>query len=105
MELAEYSDGEVKALERRLEQFVASRAPGEVKYHACTEAKEKTRATLFRFAVAPAFRTYCVGLGMQGLSIDCALPKNHISCPPLPEAQYPLEKRLVYSHFGCNVYH
>eukprot|EP00746_Dinoflagellata_sp_MGD_P032501 gnl/MRDRNA2_/MRDRNA2_177380_c0_seq1.p1 gnl/MRDRNA2_/MRDRNA2_177380_c0~~gnl/MRDRNA2_/MRDRNA2_177380_c0_seq1.p1 ORF type:complete len:674 (+),score=105.98 gnl/MRDRNA2_/MRDRNA2_177380_c0_seq1:166-2022(+) len=105
MELAEYSDGEVEALEKRLQKFVSSRSPTDVKYHVCEEGKERTRVTLFRFAVAPSFRTYCIGVGIQGLSIDYALPKNYSTYPILPESKYPLKKRCIASHFGCNVYH
>lgn len=104
IELAEYSDGEVKAMEAMLEKFSQAR-PGQVKVHFCDDPFEKTRATLFRFAVAPAFRTQCIGLGMQGLSIDYSLPKSFTSYPALPEQEFPIRNRLVYSHLGCNVFH
>ena len=104
MEFAEYRTGELETLMSRLEKFRDSRAAGAVQFHVCADGHEKSRATLFRFAVAPAFRTYCIGLGQQGLSIDYALPKNSTQYPSLP-AEYPIFKRLVYSHFGCNVYH
>jgi hypothetical protein len=55
----------------------------------------------FRFAVAPAFRTWCVGHGVQGLSLDYALPKRSAQVPPMPAGVEPLV-RLRYSHFGCN---
>lgn len=55
----------------------------------------------FRFAVAPAFRTWCVGQGAQGLSLDYALPKRSADVPPMPAGVEPLA-RLRYSHFGCN---
>lgn len=105
MELAEYSDGELQVLEHKLEQFCAKQPSGSLKVHFCDSAFDRTRATLFRFSVAPAFRTYCIGVGQQGLSIDYALPKNFVEYPALPEKEYPIGKRLVYSHFGCNVYH
>ncbi|CAK9104719.1 unnamed protein product [Durusdinium trenchii] len=104
MEFAEYTDGEVDELMSRLEKF-QSKHPGTVRFHVCDNAFSASRAMLFRFAVAPAFRTYCIGLGLQGLSIDYALPKTFKEYPTLPEAQYPIQHRLVYSHFGCNVYH
>jgi D-lactate dehydrogenase len=105
VEMAEYSEGEVDRLRGALDGFVASRPEGHVKYHVCADASERSRATLFRFVVAPAFRTFAVGSGMQGLSIDYALPKRFTEYPDLPEKQYPIVNRWVYSHFGCNVYH
>lgn len=105
MEFAEYSDGEMEALVERLNKFQASAPKGAVQYHMCDDPFHKSRATLFRFAVAPAFRTFAIGLGKQGLSIDYALPKSWKEYPNLPEKEYPMSKRLVYSHFGCNVYH
>jgi len=105
MDFAEYSEGEVDRLKAALEEFVASKPSGHVKYHICSDAKEKLRATLFRFVVAPAFRSFVIGKGLQGLSVDYALPKNYVEYPELPEAKYPILNRWVYSHFGCNVYH
>jgi len=104
MELAEYNPGELKSLMSRLEDFQASQPEGAVEFHVCKDAFETSRANLFRFAVAPAFRTYCIGLGQQGLSIDYALPKNFTKYPVFPK-EYPIQRRLVYSHFGCNVFH
>ena len=104
MEFAEYTTGELETLMSRLKKFQDSQPAGAVCFHVCADGSERLRATLFRFAVAPAFRTYCIGLGQQGLSIDYALPKNFTQYPDLPP-QYPIFKRLVYSHFGCNVYH
>eukprot|EP00913_Durusdinium_trenchii_P026461 g24827.t1 len=95
---------QVDELMSRLEKF-QSKHPGTVRFHVCDNAFSASRAMLFRFAVAPAFRTYCIGLGLQGLSIDYALPKTFKEYPTLPEAMYPIQHRLVYSHFGCNVYH
>eukprot|EP00434_Breviolum_minutum_P031866 symbB.v1.2.028181.t1/scaffold2963.1/size66434/2 len=96
--------GEIEDLLSRLKKF-QSQHPETVRYHVCEDPRTAQRAMLFRFAVAPAFRTYCIGLGQQGLSIDYALPKTFVQYPILPEAQYPIMHRLVYSHFGCNVYH
>ena len=59
----------------------------------------------FRFVAALAFKTYCVGEDIQGISVDYVLPKNGGLAPPLaPGAATPL-KRMRYSHFGCNVVH
>uniref|UniRef100_A0A7S2DUI9 FAD-binding PCMH-type domain-containing protein n=1 Tax=Alexandrium andersonii TaxID=327968 RepID=A0A7S2DUI9_9DINO len=104
IDFAEYSQGEVDALQALLDKFVASKPEGHVKYHVCSDAHTQTRANLFRFVMAIAFRVYCTGTGMQGLSIDYALPKNFTEYPDLPK-QYKIAKRCVYSHFGCNVYH
>ena len=55
--------------------------------------------------LAPAFKTYCIGEDIQGISVDYALPKNGGMAPPLnKDAVKPL-KRMRYSHFGCNVVH
>ena len=61
--------------------------------------------TAFRFVAATAFRTWCVGNGAQGISIDYALPKNGGGTPTIPsDVAQPL-KRMRYSHFACNVVH
>jgi len=105
IELADYSEGDVETLQKNLDDLSASR-PGKVMCHVCEEGKERTRATLFRFVAAPAFRTFVIGRGLQGLSIDYAMPKNRTTFPVLPECA-PLEPngRLIYSHFACNVFH
>jgi D-lactate dehydrogenase len=80
-----------------------------VNVHECTTASEQSSLNAFRFVAAPAFRTWCVGQGVQGFSVDYALPKNGGQAPPLgggddDAAMMPL-KRMRYSHFGCNVVH
>mmetsp|Transcript_33437 Transcript_33437/g.73149 ORF Transcript_33437/g.73149 Transcript_33437/m.73149 type:complete len:641 (-) Transcript_33437:432-2354(-) len=105
MEFGEFSEGEVDRLKSSLDSFAKAQPEGNVKYHVCQTAKERSRATLYRFVVAPAFRTFAVGKGIQGLSIDYALPKNFGKYPSLPEAKYPIMNRWVYSHLGCNVFH
>ena len=72
--------------------------------HECQSPSEMDALTAFRFVAAPAFRTYCVGKGIQGFSVDYALPRNGGAAPPLPTLETPL-KRMRYSHFGCNVVH
>ena len=68
-------------------------------------ASEMTALNAFRFVAALAFKTYCVGEDIQGVSVDYALPKNGGLPPPLaPSAATPL-RRMRYSHFGCNVVH
>jgi D-lactate dehydrogenase (quinone) len=82
----------------------------------CTTKTQELSLTAFRFVAAPAFRTWCVGQGVQGFSVDYALPRNGGQAPPLlldcennnnnnnNGTPTPL-KRMRYSHFGCNVVH
>jgi len=82
--------------------------------HECTSQKQVDALNSFRFVAALAFSTWCIGEGVQGVSVDYALPKNYSdSFPPLaPISQdsssaniaTPL-KRMRYSHLGCNVIH
>lgn len=104
VEFGEYSDGEIDRLQSALESLVASRPEGHVRFHFC-QGLEREQAINWRFVIAPAFRTFCVGNDLQGLSIDYALPKSFVEYPALPESQHPVMHRWVYSHFGCNVYH
>jgi len=104
MEFGEYSDGEIDRLQAALESLAASRPDGDVRFHICQDS-ERQQAINWRFVVAPAFRTYCVGKDLQGLSIDYALPKSYTEYPALPESKHPVTNRWVYGHFGCNVYH
>jgi len=68
-------------------------------------SSDMTALNAFRFVAALAFKTYCVGEDIQGISVDYALPKNGGLAPQLaPSAAKPL-KRMRYSHFGCNVVH
>jgi len=101
---SEYSQGEVDALQELLDQFKGASPAGALEYHVCEDAHTKARANLFRFVMAIAFKVYCTGMGMQGLAIDYALPKDHTTNPEFP-SKYPVTKRCTYSHFGCNVYH
>ena len=76
--------------------------------HSLAAHRFREEVMYFRFAVAPAFGTYCNGRNEQGLSLDYALPKDQTGAPILPPATAdspaPL-KRLRYGHFGCNVVH
>merc|ERR1711957_988969 len=89
-------------------------AKGSISVLECREGKEADAVDAFRAVAAPAFRTWCVGNGVQGYSVDYVLPVNDGTIPalckeddtdnsstPLPQ---PL-KRMRYSHFGCNVVH
>lgn len=104
MEFAEYTDGEIARLREALDTLAKSKPEGHVKYHTC-EGWEATRVSLFRFVVASSFRTYVVGKGLQGISIDYALPKENTELAPMPDEKYPLVHRWTYAHLGCNVYH
>jgi D-lactate dehydrogenase (quinone) len=82
--------------------------------HECASPREVAALSAFRFVAAPAFRTWCVGRGMQGYNVDYALTKNGGAIPPLSgstvsaanesDSAAPL-KRMRYSHFACNVVH
>jgi D-lactate dehydrogenase len=84
--------------------FAETQGAGKVIVQECPSKSAKA----FRFVAAPAFRTWCVGQGKQGISVDYALPKNGGITPPLQtdekEVPQPI-KRMRYSHFGCNVVH
>eukprot|EP00535_Pseudo-nitzschia_heimii_P011572 CAMPEP_0197196522 /NCGR_PEP_ID=MMETSP1423-20130617/32402_1 /TAXON_ID=476441 /ORGANISM="Pseudo-nitzschia heimii, Strain UNC1101" /LENGTH=700 /DNA_ID=CAMNT_0042650327 /DNA_START=186 /DNA_END=2288 /DNA_ORIENTATION=- len=94
------------SLDRFEERFANFRKvhKGKIDVHECKTAAEKDGVTAFRFIAAAAFKTYCVGTGLQGFSVDYALPKNYSSSPPLPPSNEPV-KRMRYSHFACNVVH
>ena len=64
-----------------------------------------TALNAFRFVAALAFKTYCVGEDIQGVSVDYALPKNGGLAPQLASLAAKPLKRMRYSHFGCNVVH
>jgi len=102
VELPEYGNGELAELEARFAQWVQAQPPGSVEWRACTP-KEKDQALVFRFVTAAAFRTYCVGRGLGGLSLDYSLPKCELTAPKVPDPQP--QVRMRYSHFGCNVVH
>jgi D-lactate dehydrogenase (quinone) len=122
--VGEFGGGEMERAEARLEAFVAaektngSDGGGSVVVHSCgDDADTVQRVGVFRFAAAPAFRTWCVGRGLQGLSLDYALPKNNMHVPEIIGRGGAGEEvgqggggdlsvvRMRYSHFGCNVVH
>ena len=96
-------DGSLNRFEERFAKF-QSENEGKVETYEVQKPMEKAGVTSFRFIAAPAFRTYCVGMGLQGVSVDYALPKNHGEVPVLPTTNQPV-KRMRYSHFACNVVH
>jgi len=96
-------NGSLGRFEERFAKFYKENE-GKVDVRECTTNSEKNGVTAFRFIAAAAFRTYCVGTGLQGYSVDYALPKKDSSSPILPESNPPV-KRMRYSHFLCNVVH
>lgn len=99
-------DGSLDRFLERMEQFQKNNQE-KITVHECKTGTEQNSLTAFRFVAAPAFRTYCVGNHVQGISVDYALPGNGGQIPMLPSddgAAFPL-KRMRYSHFGCNVVH
>lgn len=86
----------------RLAQFTDNHAD-DVRTRAYDDDAERRQVSYFRFAAAPAFRTWCVGNGMQGVSVDYAMPKNAVDAPPT--SSIAPAKRMRYSHFGCAVVH
>jgi len=109
--VGEFGNGEMKRCLERMAQFQKEHGEAMVTVHECVGQGEKDALNAFRFVAAPAFRTWCVGEGVQGISVDYALPKNGGCAPTLggvaaddDAAVTPL-KRMRYSHFGCNVVH
>jgi len=102
VEMGEYGNGELQDMLRRFEEHVKTLPEGSIAWHSCNP-DEANSAKYFRFVTAAAFRTYCVGKGLEGLSLDYSLPKNEMGAPPITYAE-PV-KRMRYSHFGCNVVH
>jgi len=99
--VCEYGGGESARFYERLERFAAAH-PSSLAVHKCSEG-EQGAVNFFRFAAAPAFRTWCVGSGLEGFSTDYGLPKTQVGIPAIDDDKVAL--RMRYSHFGCNVVH
>ena len=97
-------DGSLDRFLERLKNF-QEKNDGKVELYECTTPSEVRSLTAFRFVAAPAFRTWCVGEGVQGFSVDYALPKSGGVVPALSDSIQKPIKRMRYSHFGCNVVH
>lgn len=100
-------DGSLERFLQRMQAFKEEKK-GDIDVYECHSKVEEKSMTAFRFVAAPAFRTYCVGNGVQGFSVDYALPGNMGQIPPLysSDSKGPMQlKRMRYSHFGCNVVH
>ncbi|KAL9187899.1 hypothetical protein ACHAXT_006277 [Thalassiosira profunda] len=114
--VGEFGDGTLDRFMERMGAFVekynqkavADESAVGSKIVSVVEAESPTEVTAlnaFRFVAALAFKMYCVGENIQGISVDYALPKNGGLAPEMdPSAVTPL-KRMRYSHFGCNVVH
>lgn len=112
MTVGEYGDGTLDRLLNRMQSFASRNGSEKVMIQECRGSMEERSLNAFRFVAAPAFRTWCVGEGVQGFSVDYALPKSGGSVPDLgprkgEEGMKPAVplKRMRYSHFGCNVVH
>ena len=104
VEVGDFGGGEMARLCRRFEAHAAAHKET-IEWHE-VDPSDVEAVKYFRFAVAPAFRTLCVGHGLNGLSLDYALPKSYTEVPCLAsDAEGFPVKRLRYSHFGCNVVH
>lgn len=102
VEMGEYGGGELQDMMQRFEAHVKSLPEGSIAWHDCNP-EEANSAKYFRFVTAAAFKTYCIGKGLGGLSLDYSLPKNETGVPPVTYAEPVI--RMRYSHFGCNVVH
>ncbi len=92
-------------LRARLDQYLAQH-PGVCEVYACQTPDEVAAVKTFRFAAAPAFRTYCLGTGLHGVSFDFALPKNYGGSVALePAGVGELAVKMMYAHYGCLVFH
>ena len=111
----DFGDGSLDRFMERMDAFVKSHNDKAVSDEAqvgrklvsvleAETASEINALNAFRFVAATAFKTWCVGEDVQGISVDYALPKNGGVSPPLNSTVQPL-KRMRYSHFGCNVVH
>jgi D-lactate dehydrogenase (quinone) len=100
--VGEFGNGNLENLLNRLRSFTSDQGKEKVLIHELQSNSDVLSTTAFRFVAAPAFRTWCVGTGAQGISVDYALPKNGGEIPSI--SSNPI-KRMRYSHFGCNVVH
>ena len=83
MTVGDFGDGNMERLLDRLQKFAAAHGRDKIAVYECASPREARALSAFRFVAAPAFRTWCVGEGMQGYSVDYALPKNGGAAPPL----------------------
>jgi D-lactate dehydrogenase len=98
-------NGSRARLRKRLDEFVQSAPADSIVLHECKTPDEIRRIKNFRFAAAPAFRTFCIGKRLHGVSFDFALPKNYEHSVILEPEGEEMEVKMMYGHFGCAVYH
>ena len=108
--VGDFGQGELDRFMERMRAFQAEHGEVKMQVYECKTPAEAASLTAFRFVAAPAFRTYCVGQDLQGLSVDYALPKDDGRPPPLSAddndgSTFAPVKRMRYSHFACNVVH
>ena len=68
MTIGDFDNGSLDRLTKRLEAFCKQHGDNIV-VHECKSKSEQSSLTAFRFIAAPAFRTWCVGEGVQGVSV------------------------------------
>lgn len=111
MTIGDFGDGNMDRIIHRINKFASEMGSEKVKLLECASPREVAALSAFRFVAAPAFRTWCVGKGLQGYSVDYALPKNGGATPHLVSGNVSVGdsntpvKRMRYSHFACNVVH
>ena len=109
--VGDFGGGELDRFIDRMEKFEHKRGKETMQIYEPVRSSEANSISAFRFAAAPAFRTYCVGKHLQGVSVDYALPKLGGRVPPLSTTDDAVSqdllpvKRMRYSHFACNVVH
>ncbi len=97
--------GSKARLRARLEAYLQTHGD-QCSVYTCRDSKEVRAVKTFRFAAAPAFQTFCFGSGLRGVSFDFALPKNYDREAALqPAGCGELAVKMMYAHFGCNVFH
>jgi D-lactate dehydrogenase len=98
-------NGSSERVRARVNAFLAER-PGQCDVYACETPGEIAAVRTFRFAAAPAFRTYCLGKGLHAHSFDFTLPKNYGGNVALePAGASELAVKMMYAHYGCHVFH
>lgn len=101
--MGDFGNGTLDRGVERLQAF-AAKHDTQMEVYECQSPRDVLALTAFRFVAAPAFRTYCIGQGLQGISVDYALPHQDGAAPALLGSIAPV-KRMRYSHFACQVVH
>jgi D-lactate dehydrogenase (quinone) len=111
MTVGEFGSREMDRVLQRMYEFVSKQGDCKIMLHECKSSSEVNSLQAFRFIAAPAFRTWCIGKNVQGMSVDYVLPKTGGQIPLMSldgnetrQVLIPV-KRMRYSHFACNVVH